>query len=56
MSSSTIHKWIKKYTEVRVSDTEVLTMSEVKKLQKKLALLEEENIILKKAMAIFAKE
>ena len=34
MSSSTIHKWIKKYTEVRVSDTEVLTMSEVKKLQK----------------------
>ena len=56
MSSSTIHKWIKKYTEVRVSDTEVLTMSEVKKLQKKLALLEEENIIFKKAMAIFAKE
>ena len=56
MSSSTIHKWIKKYTEVRVSDTEILTMSEVKKLQKKLALLEEENIILKKAMAIFAKE
>ena len=48
MSSSTIHKWIKKYTEVQVSDTEILTMSEVKKLQKKLALLEEENIILKK--------
>ena len=50
MSSSTLHKWIKKYTEVRISDTEV------KKLQKKLALLEEKNIILKKAMAIFEKE
>ena len=56
MSSSTLHKWIKKHTEVRVSDTETLTMDEIKKMQKKLALLEEENLILKKAMAIFTKE
>ena len=56
MSSSTLHKWIKKYTEVKVSETETMTMAEIKKMQKKLALLEEENIILKKAMAIFTKE
>lgn len=56
MSSSTLHKWIKKYTQVKVSDTETMTMAEIKKMQKKLALLEEENIILKKAMAIFIKE
>lgn len=56
MSSSTLHKWIKKYTEIKISDTETLTMAEIKKMQKKLALLEEENIILKKAMAIFTKE
>ncbi len=56
MSSSTLHKWIKKYTEIKVSDSETLTVAEIKKLQKKLALLEEENIILKKAMAIFTKE
>ena len=56
MSSPTIHKWIKKYTEVRVSDTEILTMSEVKTPQKKLAFSEEENIILKKVIAIFDKE
>lgn len=56
MSSSTLHKWIKKYTEIKVYDTETLTMAEIKKMQKKLALLEEENIILKKAMAIFTKE
>ena len=54
MSSSTLHKWIKKYTKVQVSETE--TMAEIKKMQKKLALLEEENIILKKAMAIFSRE
>lgn len=56
MSSSTLHKWIRKYTQVKISDTETITMAEVKKLQKKLAVLEEENIILKKAMAIFIKE
>lgn len=56
MSPSTLHKWIKKYTEVKVSDTETMTVAEIKKLQKKLALLEEENIILKKALAIFTKE
>ena len=33
-----------------------MTMAEIKKMQKKLALLEEENIILKKAMAIFSRE
>lgn len=56
MSSSTLHKWIKKYTQVKVSDTETMTMAEIQKMQKKLALLEEENLILKKAMAIFIKE
>ena len=56
MSSSTLHKWIKKYTKVQVSETEIMTMAEIKKMQKKLALLEEENIILKKAMAIFSRE
>ena len=48
MSSSKLHKWIKKYTKVQVSETETMTMAEIKKMQKKLALLEEKNIILKK--------
>lgn len=56
MSSSTLHKWIKKYTKVQISETETITMAEIRKMQKKLALLEEENIILKKAMAIFSRE
>ena len=33
-----------------------MTMAKIKKMQKKLALLEEENIILQKAMAIFSRE
>ncbi len=49
MSSSTLHKWIKKYTQVKASDTETMAMAEIKKMQKKLALLEEENLILKKS-------
>ena len=56
MSSSTLHKRIEKYTKVQISETETMTMAEIKKMQKKLALLEEENIILKKAMAIFSRE
>ena len=48
MSSSTLHKWIKKIYKVQVSETETMTMAEIKKMQKELALLEEENIILKK--------
>lgn len=48
MSSSRLHKWIKKYTEVKVSETDTMAVYEIKKLQKRLALLEEENIILKK--------
>lgn len=34
MSSWTLHRWIKKYTEVKVSDTETLTMAEIKKCRK----------------------
>ena len=55
ISSSTLYKWIKQYTEVKISDEETMTVEEIKKMQKKLALVEEENAILKKAMAIFIK-
>jgi len=33
MSSSTLHKWIKKYSEIKVSETETMTMAEIKKMQ-----------------------
>ena len=44
--------WIKLYSEVRVDDNTIMTAKQIKELQKRNAQLEEENIILKKALAI----
>ena len=56
MSSSVLYKWIKKYSTVQISETESMTMIEIKTMQERLALLEEENMILKKTISIFTKE
>ena len=53
ISSSALSRWIKVYSEVKVDDGTVMTARQVKELQKRNALLEEENVILKKALAIF---
>lgn len=52
ISVSAISRWIKLYSEVRVDDNTVITAKQIKELQKRNAQLEEENIILKKALAI----
>ena len=44
---------MKQYSTVEIDDGEVLTAKQVKELQKRNAQLEEENLILKKAIAIF---
>ena len=48
-----LNRWIKQYSTVETDDGEVLTAKQVKELQKRMAQLEEENLILKKAIAIF---
>lgn len=53
VSTSALSKWVQQYSLIKTESGEVLTALEVKELQKKLAQLEEENIILKKAAAIF---
>lgn len=53
VSKSALSKWIRQYSTVQVDDGEVLTAKQVKELQKRNAQLEEENLILKKAIAIF---
>lgn len=53
ISSSALSNWIRKYSEVKVDDNTVLTAKQIKELQKRNAQLEEENLILKKAIAIF---
>ena len=53
ISTSAISKWIKQYSTVKTEDGDVLTAKQIKELQKRNAQLEEENLILKKAIAIF---
>lgn len=55
LSQSAFYKWIKKYGEVKISEKETITADEVQKMRQRMARLEEENLILKKAMAIFSK-
>ena len=56
ISRSTFFKWLKKFREIKISENEVMTADDIHALQKKVARLEEENLILKKAMAIFTKD
>lgn len=53
ISSSALSKWVHKYSQVQVDDDTVLTAQQIKALQRRNAQLEEENLILKKAIAIF---
>lgn len=53
VSQTALSKWIKQYSTVRTENGEVLTAKQIKELQQRNAKLEEENLILKKAIAIF---
>ena len=53
VSLSALGKWIRQYSEIRTEDGDILTAKQIKELQKRNAQLEEENLILKKAIAIF---
>ena len=53
VSQTALSRWVKQYSTVETDDGEVLTAKQVKELQKRMAQLEEEKQILKKAIAIF---
>ena len=50
---SAVSRWVKQYSEVKLDDDSVISAQQIKELQKRNAMLEEENLILKKAIAIF---
>lgn len=56
VSEVTIYKWIKRYSPVKLEDGTSVTADDIAKLQKQIRRLQEENEILKKAMAIFARK
>ena len=53
VSLSALSRWIKLFSEVRLDDDTVISAKQIKELQKRNAMLEEEILILKKAVAIF---
>lgn len=53
VSLSAINNRVRLYSTVKTEDGEILTAKQVKAMQKRLLQLEEENLILKKAIAIF---
>ena len=56
VANVTIDKWIKELSKAPVSDTETMSVKEYEKMKKRIAELEMENEILKKATAIFARK
>lgn len=56
VSTVTIYKWIQNLSPIQVSEDETMTNQDYKALKKKIAQLEMENEILKKATAIFARK
>ena len=55
VANVTIYKWIKELSPVKVSAEDEITSKEYDKMKKRIAELEMENEILKKATAIFAR-
>ncbi len=56
VSEVTIYAWIKRYSSIKTEDGSTVTPDEMVKMKKQMLRLQEENDILKKAMAIFAKK
>ena len=56
VANVTIYKWIKELSPIKVSEKEEITSKEYEKMKKRIAELEMENEILKKATAIFARK
>lgn len=53
VSQTALTRWIKQYSTIETDNGEILTAKQVKELQRRNAQLEEELMILKKALAIF---
>lgn len=53
VTHAALSRWVRQYSAIKTDDGEYLTAKQVQELQKRNAQLEEENVILKKAIAIF---
>ncbi|ADL69192.1 transposase [Thermoanaerobacterium thermosaccharolyticum] len=56
VTTVTIYKWIKQLSPVKVSENDEISAKDYQAMKKRIAELEMENEILKKATAIFARK
>lgn len=56
VTNVTIYSWIKQLSPAKVSEKEEISSKDYEKMKKRIAELEMENEILKKATAIFARK
>jgi transposase len=56
LSKATIYNWKKLYSEITIDENTTTNNKEIFEMKKEINRLKEENEILKKAMAIFAKK
>ncbi len=56
VSEVTVYKWIKAYSTITSVNEDEMTLEDLKRMKKEMLRLKEENEILKKAMAIFARK
>ena len=56
ISMSALSKWVRNLSEVKIDEDTVVTAQQIKELQKRNAMLEEENLILKKAIASLSRK
>lgn len=56
VTSATIQRWVKDLTPVDPTNEESMSPKEIAELKKQMAQMQQENEILKKAMAILAKK
>lgn len=56
IAKSTIKSWVNSNKKIKIDENEEISAKEVLALKKEIAKIKEENEILKKAMAIFAKK
>jgi len=56
LSETAVHNWAKKKAPINVAEGDTTNLEEINRMRKENARLKEENEILKKAMAIFAKK
>ena len=56
LPKSTILTWVNKSKPIALDNNKTITQADYQAMLKKMARIEEENEILKKAMAIFAKK